>query len=120
MTSIEKRQAWRKSTFMCRCENDKTISVWGARSFCTSCQYLIPHKNITHVTKCPGFNILESWEYIGFPCLACQFVNMVYQNPFASRYEILLNTWLPLPTDLDNSSEVSENVPFIHLIIVST
>jgi len=35
---------------------------------------------------------------------------MVCQNPFASRYEILLNTWLPLPTDLDNSSEVSESV----------
>jgi len=110
MTSTEKRRAWRKSTFMCRYENDKTISVWGARSFCTSCQYLVPHKNITHVTKCPGCNISESWEHIGFPCLACQFANMVCQNPFASRYEILLNTWLPLPTDLDNSSEVSESV----------
>jgi hypothetical protein len=109
MTIVENRQAWRKSSYMCKCEDDKTISQWGVRSFCTSCVYLIPHKSTTHVTKCPGCNTSDSWEHIGFPCLACQFANMLYRNPFASRYEILLNTWLPVPTDLDSSSEDSEN-----------
>jgi len=33
---------------------------------------------------------------------------MTFQNPFVKRYEILLNTWLPLPTDIMSSTETSD------------
>jgi len=59
-------------------------------------------------TKCPGCNVNDSWEHIGYPCLACQFTSLVYQNPFDRRYNILIDTWLPIPSDLEWSSAKSE------------
>jgi len=64
--------------------------------------------NIMQSTKCPRCSIFDSWEHIGFLCLACQFANMTFQNPFIKRYEILLNTWLPLQTDVMSSTETSD------------
>jgi hypothetical protein len=59
-------------------------------------------------TNCPGCNINDSWEHIEFPCLACQFASLAFQNPFDTRYNILIDTWLPVPSDLDWSSANSE------------
>jgi len=108
MTSTEKRQAWRKANFLCKCLDNATVTNCGIRSFCNLCSYIISCMNLMQSTKCPGCNTFESWEHIGFLCLACQFANMTSQNPFRKRYEILLNAWLPLPTDIMSSTETSD------------
>ncbi len=60
--------------------------------------------NNTSAVKCPGCQSYDSWEHIGFPCLSCQFANIVLRNPFGRRFQILLDTWLPIPSDSDCSS----------------
>jgi len=82
MTSTEKRQAWRKANFLCKCLDNATVTNCGIRSFCNLCSYIIPCMNLMQSTKCPGCNTFDSWEHIGFLCLACQFANMTFQNPF--------------------------------------
>ncbi len=73
MTSIEKKQIWRKATFLCRCNNSPNIVSFKTRSFCKSCGYLVPVLTSIYTTKCPACNNFDSWECIGSPCLACQF-----------------------------------------------
>jgi hypothetical protein len=108
MTNTESKQAWSKAMFFCKCIGNLTTTDYTVRSFCRSCSFLIPYGNNMLATKCPGCNVNDSWEHIGYPCLACQFVSLVYQNPFDRRYNILIDTWLPVPSDLEWSSAKSE------------
>jgi hypothetical protein len=107
MTNTESKQAWRKATFFCKCIGNMATTDCTVRSFCQSCSFLIPYGNNMVATKCPGCNINDSWEHIGYPCLACQFASLVYQNPFDRRYKII-DMWLPVPSDLEWSSAKSE------------
>jgi hypothetical protein len=109
MTSIEKKQIWRKATFLCRCNNSPNILSFETRSFCKSCGYLVPVLTSIYTTKCPACNNFDSWECLGSPCLACQFASITFQNPFHSRYRILLDTWLPIPSDIESSSDNTES-----------
>jgi hypothetical protein len=56
------------------------------------------------MTIFPSCNSFESWEKNGAPCLSCQFGNITFQNPFESLLEILINTWLPISSDLENNN----------------
>jgi hypothetical protein len=60
--------------------------------------------NNTSAVKCPGCQSYDSWEHIGFPCSSCQFANIVFRNLFERRFQILLDTWLPSPSDSDCNS----------------
>ncbi len=106
MTSIEKRQAWRKANFVCRCSGNNTATNCGVRSFCNSCYYIIPYMNLMQSTKCPGCNTFESWEHIGFLFWLVNLLTWLFK-PFAKWYELLLNTWHPLPADENSSLETS-------------
>jgi hypothetical protein len=88
---------------MCKCSSTNIIA-YGVRSFCLSCSYLVPSNNITHMTICPSCNSFESWEQIGAPCLSCQFASIRFQNPFETRLEILINTWLPVSSEMENNN----------------
>jgi hypothetical protein len=103
LSSTEYKQLWRKATFMCKCSSTNIIA-YGVRSFCLSCSYLVPSNNITHMTICPSCNSFESWEQIGAPCLSCQFASIRFQNPFETRLEILINTWLPVSSEMENNN----------------
>jgi len=108
LTPSQYRQLWRKATFLCRCLTPNTVR-YGVRSFCLICSYLAPYpENISHITSCPACNVGTAWELLGSPCLACQFASIVFQNPFASRYESLIHTWLPILSD-DNGSDTSNS-----------
>jgi len=104
LTSTELKQLWRKATFFCRCQGNILTVSYDVRSFCRSCSCLVPLMNSTSAVKCPGCQSYDSWEHIGFPCLSCQFANIVLRNPFGRRFQILLDTWLPIPSDSDCSS----------------
>lgn len=75
MAVIKTKQMWRKATLLCRCP------VFKACSFCISCSYLVRHRNVAHITRCPGCNNNDSSAHIGSPCLAYQFANLVFWNP---------------------------------------
>jgi hypothetical protein len=104
MTDTETRQMWRKASFFCRCQGNITTSTFEVRSFCNSCSCLIPFTTTLSTKICIGCNINEKWEHVWSPCLACQFASIVFRYPFANRFQILIDTWLPLPSDHESSS----------------
>ena len=80
----------RQAKFHCKCCPNITNveqTSFGNRGFCKRCSFLVYRTNISHVTRCPGCNINDSWETIGHPCLACQVATIVHRNPFQARYE---------------------------------
>jgi len=91
LSQTQYKQLWRTATFYCKCSLDqrKTIN-YETRSLCLECSYLI-HRNSMNIpipfTLCPSCNMIESWE-----CLSCQFVSIIHQNPYSSRYERFLQT----------------------------
>jgi hypothetical protein len=105
MTTRKSNNVWRQARLFCKCfDTTTTRKVYGNRTFCTSCSYLIAHPSIAHVTKCPGCNLNESWENIGATCLACQIATITFRNPFQRRYQIFTENWLP-NSDEENSDE---------------
>jgi len=115
LSQTQYKQLWRTATFSCKCSLDqrKTIN-YETRSLCSECSYLI-HRNSMNIpipfTLCPSCNMIESWESIGAPCLSCQFASIIHQNPYSSRYERFLQTWLTTQsndlneTDSDRTDE---------------
>jgi len=69
--------------------------------------------SILHVTFCPCCNINESWEIIGFSCLACQFTAIVFWNPFHLRFQWELEQWL-LESDTESSNYEVTNFARAH------
>lgn len=92
------------ATFWCRCNEDlrcpHLIEVW---TCCRTCSFLIYNDSVPCITTCPACNRTESWEVIGFPCLACQLASIIYCNPFKDRFQCHLEQWLT-----QNDSETSE------------
>ena len=56
------------------------------------------------MTICPSCNSFESWKQIGAPCLSCQFASITFRNPFETRLEILINTCLPISSEMENNN----------------
>jgi hypothetical protein len=104
MTDTETRQMWRKASFFCRCQGNITTSTFEVQSFCNSCSYLIPFTTTLSTKICIGCNINGKKEHVWSPYLACQFASIVFCNPFANPFQILIDTWLPLPSDHESSS----------------
>jgi len=100
LLDVEYQQLWRKATFLCKCKKS-VHSNYNVRSFCTLCAYLVVRQNMTLAHTCPGCLVNDCWEFIGIPCLSCQFVSIVFQNPYVFRLEILINTWLPTSSEMD-------------------
>lgn len=114
MPSTEYKQLWRTSTFYCKCEG-KNVVQHGIRTFCNACRYLVAQPELAHFTICPSCNIFECWEQIGKPCLSCQFASTTFQNPLASRLEVVYHTWLPAEEirEIDDSdSSADENINY--------
>lgn len=82
MTAIESKQMWRKAAFLCSCIELSTVAAFKDCSFCITYSYLVPHSQVADINRCYGCNINDSWETVGHPCLACQFANVVFCNPF--------------------------------------
>ena len=112
MTSTEVRQLWRRATFFCKCRVNSPIT-FGVRSFCLSCSYLISTTDTDAISLCPSCNMNECWEYVGHPCLSCQFASCVFLNPFNRRFESVINTWLPIASDFGSSSESNRSNDYI-------
>jgi len=105
MTTRQSNNAWRQARFLCKCSGATTAKkIFGPRTFCTACYYLLAHPSISHVTKCPGCNINESWENIGATCLACQLATITFRNPLEQRYRKFLEQWLPGSDDDDSAA----------------
>jgi hypothetical protein len=111
MDHTAKKQLWRIATFYCRCTREHThYHNFGIRTFCKTCACLIHREKnniILHETRCPACNINESWQTLGHPCLACQFASVVYQNPFAKRFQNQLRIWLHQNGDSDKEDDDS-------------
>jgi hypothetical protein len=56
------------------------------------------------MTICPSCNSFEFWKQIGAPCLSCQFASITFRNPFETRLEILINTCLPISSEMENNN----------------
>jgi hypothetical protein len=110
MSNTEAKQTRRKAAFLCRCKENVSSTTFEIRTFYNACSYLIPCRNNSRMTYCPGCNLCESWEHLGHPCLACQLASIASQNPFAKQYQIILDTWLPTPSDFDSNSSASSYV----------
>ena len=94
---------WRQALLFCRCgENSQVSQSFGIRTFCTHCQYLIRNPN---ASECQGCNTHKSWLSKDAPCLSCQFAAIAFRNPFQSRLNKLIDDWLPLPSDSEDSSK---------------
>jgi hypothetical protein len=104
MTDAETRQMWRKASFFGRCHGNITTTTFEVRSFCNSCSCLIPLTTTMSNKICIGCNINDIWEHVWSPCLACQFASIVFRNPSANWFQILIDAWLPLPSDHKSSS----------------
>ena len=93
---------WRQALLFCRCQrHDQTNQTFGGRTFCMTCLHLM---KIPSANKCQGCNMQEPWTSANIPCLSCQFAAVAFRNPFQSRLAKLLENWLPLPSDSDDSS----------------
>lgn len=103
---------WPQAKFHCKCCPNITNveqTSFGNRGFCKRCSFLVYRTNISHVTRCPGCDINDSWETIGHPCLACQVATIVHRNPFQARYEAQIQLWLNQEnSDSDSSSSELE------------
>jgi len=103
MTTSQSNNAWRQARLLCKCSAATTAKKeFGPRTFCITCSYLIACPSLSHVTKCPGCNMNESWEHIGATCLACQLATLTFRNPFKKRYQTFLGLWLPGSDDEDS------------------
>jgi hypothetical protein len=72
MTEIDKKQIWQMTAFQCRCNRENIcLKSFGSCNLCQTCSCLIFCNDIPHVTICPVCRVNESWEIIGFSCLAC-------------------------------------------------
>jgi hypothetical protein len=93
---------WRQASFICRCtpNNDRRCQPCGIRSFCKTCDFIIPAQQ---AHKCPGCNTQDPWESSDDLCLSCQFATLTYRNPFYKRLERLIDEWLPPPSDSEDS-----------------
>ena len=93
---------WRQALLFCRCvATSQDRRSFGSRAFCTHCQYLI---KIPEASECQGCNTYKSWLSKDAPCLSCQFAAIAFRNPFQSRLSRLIDDWLPLPSDSEDSS----------------
>jgi hypothetical protein len=82
MTTSQSNNVWRQARLLCKCSAATTAKKeFGPRTFCITCSYLIACPSLSHVTKCPGCNMNESWEHIGATCLACQLATLTFRNP---------------------------------------
>jgi hypothetical protein len=106
MTLTEKNLVWRKGIFLHTCNTQTTSTHFNIRSFCNACSFLVPQSSIALAIRCPGCNKEESWEHIGFPCLACQYTSIIVQNPFNKCLD-MIKTWLPTSSDLESGSDNS-------------
>ncbi len=75
--------------------------------FLNTCSFLVPQSSIRQAIRCPSCNKEESREHIGFPCLACQYASIIFQNPFDKCFDMMINTWLLTASDLESGSDES-------------
>ena len=94
------------TAFQCRCNRENIcLKSFGSCNLCQTCSCLIFCNDIPHVTICPVCRVNESWEIIGFSCLACWFAAMVYRNHFHRRFQKQLEQWLVSCEDTDISRD---------------
>ena len=111
MTTRQCNNIWRQARLHCKCCCASRRPVpFKSRVFCMNCQYLILHTSITHVTRCPGCDINDSWETLGALCLACQMATIIYRNPFQQRFQKFIADWLPNSDD-DHSDSTANDPP---------
>ena len=102
MATRQTNNLWRQASFTCRCNpaTDQPRQTYGIRTFCTTCDYIIP---AVQASRCPGCNTYDSWDSRDALCLSCQLATITYRNPFHKRLERLISEWLPPPTDSEDS-----------------
>ena len=111
MNTRQSNNTWRQARLHCKFTSDiRKPLAFDSRIFCANCQYLIPHPSISHVTRCPGCNIIDSWETLGASCLACQIATIIFRNPFQRRLQKFITDWLPNSDD-DHSESTDNNPP---------
>jgi len=97
ISSKQSREQWRQATFSCKCSVQNNMQeVHGGRAFCTTCSFIITHRDPANLRLCPGCISQDSWGPIGFLCLACQFATVIFRNRFMTRYNGYMEKWLPM------------------------
>jgi hypothetical protein len=71
-------------------------------------------ESMSHINSCPCCNNNESGEIIGFPCLACWFAAIIFQNPYHLRFQKELEQWLAeSDTNYESANYTKAHTPTI-------